>query len=101
MLQQGKLLATSSECRENAAHAAICWVPEKRWMKEEKAEGDMAGYISKIHERDGCHLPWSPHDCQWPRQMETSRRSMLREEQAELILNELEAASACYTGQGP
>ena len=55
----------------------------RRQKKDGEAEEDMAKYISRRCESDVCELAWSPPDRQWPVHLGTSRRPMLRDEQAQ------------------
>ena len=56
----------------------------RRQKEEGEAKEDMAKHFQRRPGRHGCQLAWSPPDRQWPWEMETSHRPMLREEQADL-----------------
>ena len=69
--------------RERPAHT-MHWVPEDGRRKRGRPKKTWQSTFKEDLGRDGCQLAWSPQDRQWPRQIETSRRPTLREEQADL-----------------
>ena len=86
LLQQGegKWLATFSDGSQKDQPIQLGTGCQNTAEESWEAKEDMAEYIPRRLERDGCQLAWGPPDRQWPWWMEASRRPMLREEQADL-----------------